>query len=257
MSDSPPEKSHSDDEEDGGDLWFTEDVDNSELAQANEESGYIHYPESTGYDPVYLEEPQKPKSRSDPVCRPLHRGDSPHQVTMWDREITRKRPPYEKPGYDIQDSPSFDPPEMDLAWRLVKYRCASCHNFCLVDHAEQAAKYHECRSCARIPAADQKIRDHRLTSLLWAHLAARDSTARTGEATNVLPALSAPKRGSEEPAGSDPSRGDPEASPHEADGRRPRTWVGAVGSPSKAVSTPEETQQRLSDYAVPDGGERE
>lgn len=114
----------------------------------------------------------------------------------------------------------------------------------LIDHRESAAKYHECIDCHRIPELDPTVLDHRLTSLLWAHLAAAETTtARTGEATTVLPAPSAPRRGREEPAGSDPLRVDPEAGPQADPKGRPTSG----GKP----------QWRLNDTAVTDGGERE
>ena len=62
-------------------------------------------------------------------------------------------------------------------WRLVEYRCRSCNDWCLVDHRESAAKYHECRSCHRVPELDQERADHRLTSLLWAFQLVDSSTS--------------------------------------------------------------------------------
>lgn len=66
-------------------------------------------------------------------------------------------------------------------WRFVEYRCRSCKQWCLLDHAEDAAKLRECRTCNRVPELDAEPADHRLTDLLWAHLAAAElTTARTG-----------------------------------------------------------------------------
>jgi hypothetical protein len=63
-----------------------------------------------------------------------------------------------------------------VGWRLVEYRCRSCNEWCLLDHTEPAAKYHECRSCYRVPDLDRERVDHRLTSLLWAHQLVDSST---------------------------------------------------------------------------------
>lgn len=129
-------------------------------------------------------------------------------------------------------------------WRYVEYRCGSCHEWCLVDHAERAAKMRECKDCARIPAIEDEIRDHRLTSLLWAHKAAVETTARTGEGGQVLGGRAALTRDRpDRPAGSGGLFPDPEAGPQEADGRRPKTSGG-------------EAQCRLNDFIHTDGGER-
>ncbi|WP_223173870.1 hypothetical protein [Haloferax sp. AS1] len=121
-------------------------------------------------------------------------------------------------------------------WRYVRYVCGSCKAWCLVDHAERAAKMRECKDCARIPAIEDEIRDHRLTSLLWAHQLAAETTARTGTA-----------EGGSQSARSGRKQGlapDPEAGPHEAGGRRPKTSGGKA-------------QCRLSDFIRADGGSRE
>ncbi|QRG24178.1 CxxC motif protein [Haloferax virus Halfgib1] len=121
-------------------------------------------------------------------------------------------------------------------WRYVRYVCGSCKAWCLVDHAERAAKMRECKDCARIPAIEDEIRDHRLTSLLWAHQLAAETTARTGTA-----------EGGSQSARSGRKQGlapDPEAGPHEARGRGPRTSGGKA-------------QCRLSDFIRTDGGSRE
>ncbi|EMA03636.1 hypothetical protein C438_13459 [Haloferax denitrificans ATCC 35960] len=121
-------------------------------------------------------------------------------------------------------------------WRFVEYRCRSCHEWCLVDHVERAAKMRECKDCARIPAIEDETRDHRLTSLLWAHQLAEETTARTGTA-----------EGGSQSARSGRKQGlapDPEAGPHEADGRRPKTSGGKA-------------QCRLSDFIRTDGGSGE
>ncbi|RDZ42043.1 hypothetical protein C5B89_05845 [Haloferax sp. Atlit-47N] len=94
----------------------------------------------------------------------------------------------------------------------------------------------ECKDCARIPAIEDEIRDHRLTSLLWAHQLAAETTARTGTA-----------EGGSQSARSGRKQGlapDPEAGPHEADSRRPKTSGGKA-------------QCRLSDFIRTDGGSRE
>ncbi|KTG07525.1 hypothetical protein AUR66_05065 [Haloferax profundi] len=103
----------------------------------------------------------------------------------------------------------------------------------------------ECKYCARIPAIEDEIRDHRLTSLLWAHQAVNETTARSGEDGQVLGGRAALTRDRpDRPAGSEGSSLDPEAGPQEADGRRPKTSGGAV-------------QCCLSDFLRADGGSRE
>lgn len=121
-------------------------------------------------------------------------------------------------------------------WRYVRYACGSCKAWCLVDHAERAAKMRECKDCARIPAIEDEIRDHRLTSLLWAHQLAAETTARTGTAEGGSQSARSGRKQGPAP--------DPEAGPHEADGRRPKTSGGKA-------------QCRLSDFIRTDGGSRE
>ncbi|POG54715.1 hypothetical protein [Haloferax marisrubri] len=224
MSDSPPEKSHSAVDDGDGDLWYDAEVDESDLAKkrAHEFSA-------------------KPTEHGRKVAFSRLPVEATRSGGRYKNYWTDPEPPYEAKT-DVQDSPSRDPPAPENAWRLVEYRCGPCHKWCLVDHGERAAKLRQCRDCARVPAAEDEIKDHRVTSLLWAHLAARDSTARSGEATTVLPAPSAPRRGREEPAGSEGSPLDPEAGPH------------------RGVPDPEgreKPQRRLSDYEVADDGERE
>ncbi|UVE51793.1 hypothetical protein KU306_01470 [Haloferax larsenii] len=102
----------------------------------------------------------------------------------------------------------------------------------------------ECKDCARIPAIEDEIRDHRLTSLLWAHLAASETTARPGEDGQVLGGRAVLTRDRpDRPAGSEGLSLDPEAGPQEADGRRPKTSGGKA-------------QCRLNDFLCTDGGER-
>lgn len=190
MSDSPPEESASaveEDGDDGGELWFDEDVDNSELAQKER---------IRGLSPVPTEHGRKVAFNALPV--EVSQGAGGYK-NYW----TDPDPPKEAEAY-IQEGPQREPPKPENAWRVVEYYCASCHRRCLVDHAEKGAKYHECRDCARVPAIDQKVRDHRLTSLLWAHLAARDSTARSGEDGQVLGGRAVPTRDRpDRPAGSE------------------------------------------------------
>ncbi len=118
-------------------------------------------------------------------------------------------------------------------WRHIRYRCRSCHEWCLVDHSERAAKMRECRYCARIPAIEDEIRDLRLTSLLWAHQFVAETTARTGTAESGFQSARSGRKQGLAP--------DPEAGPQEADGRRPQTSGGAV-------------QSSLDDFLLADGG---
>ncbi|MBC9986036.1 hypothetical protein E4P24_06600 [Haloferax sp. AS1] len=223
VSDSP--KQESDDLDDGdGDLWYDAEVDESELGKKRLD----------GLSPVPTEHGRKVAFNALPL--EASRGSG-----RYDNYWTDPDPPYE-PKNHVIDGSYREPPAKEDSWRLIRYNCGSCKKRCLVDHAERAVKLRQCRDCARVPALDDKVRDHRLTSLLWAHMAARDSTARSGEATTVLPAPSAPRRGREEPAGSEGLPLDPEAGPH------------------RGVPDPEERekpQRRLSDYVVADGGERE
>ncbi|ELK54682.1 hypothetical protein D320_08765 [Haloferax sp. BAB-2207] len=84
----------------------------------------------------------------------------------------------------------------------------------------------ECKDCARIPAIEDQTRDHRLTSLLWAHQLAEETTARTGEATTVLPAPSAPSAG---------GRSLPEATPRGSTRKPVRMRPAAAGRKRAAV----------------------
>jgi hypothetical protein len=78
---------------------------------------------------------------------------------------------------------------MAPTWRLVEYRCRSCKQMCLLDHAEDAATFRECRTCNRVPELDAEPLDHRLTTLLWAHLAAVELSTPTsgGAESHPLP----------------------------------------------------------------------
>ena len=54
----------------------------------------------------------------------------------------------------------------------VDYQCRSCRQRCLIPHAHEAAKYHECRDCYAVPVLERDRLDYRNTSLLWAMAAA-------------------------------------------------------------------------------------
>ncbi|CQR50238.1 MULTISPECIES: hypothetical protein [Haloferax] len=224
MSDSP--KQESDDLDDGdGDLWYDAEVDESELGKKRLD----------GLSPVPTEHGRKVAFNA----LPLEASRGPGR---YDNYWTDPDPPYE-PKSHVIDGSYREPPAKEDSWRLIRYNCGSCKKRCLVDHAERAVKLRQCRDCARVPALDDKLRDHRLTSLLWAHMAARDSTARSGEDGQVLGGSAAHTRDRpDRPAGSEGSPLDPEAGPHESGGRRAQTRGGAVQS---------------DELLAADGGERE
>lgn len=64
-------------------------------------------------------------------------------------------------------------------WRVVEYRCRSCHASVLIDHAADPAKARECRKCGSVPDSKRRQHDHRETSLLWCFkIATYDDTTR-------------------------------------------------------------------------------
>ena len=49
----------------------------------------------------------------------------------------------------------------------IAYRCGCCHEWCLNERSEPAARHRECRSCHRIPDLHQEPVDELHPELVW------------------------------------------------------------------------------------------